>query len=178
MIRMLNSFTARRRFRLILAFASVHFIGLASSPFALAQGYLKSKHGDWEVRCEKPDGALREQCALLQSVVAEDKPNVNLHVIILKLADGKNRLLRVVVPLGVLLPSGLGLKVDDDDVGKAGFIKCLPTGCVAEVIMDDKLIDQLKKGQKATFIIFPTPEEGVGIPLSIAGFKEGFDALP
>jgi invasion protein IalB len=151
---------------------------LASGPGAVCQGVVKSKHGDWELRCETPPGAAKEQCALLQSVAAEDKPNINLTVIVLKTADGKSRLLRVIAPLGVLLPSGLGLKIDDTDVGRAGFVRCLPTGCVAEVVMEDKLIDQMKTGQKATFIIFQTPEEGVGIPLAMAGFKEGFDALP
>jgi invasion protein IalB len=151
---------------------------LASAPGALCQGVVKSKHGDWELRCETPPGAAKEQCALLQSVAAEDKPNINLVVIVLKTADGKSYLLRVIAPLGVLLPSGLGLKIDDVDVGRAGFVRCLPTGCVAEVVMEAKLIDQMKSGQKATFIIFQTPEEGIGIPLTIAGFKEGFDALP
>lgn len=159
-------------------FALIVFCLLASPPAALCQGVVKSKHGDWELRCETPPGASREQCALLQSVAAEDKPNINLMVIVLKTADGKNHLLRVIAPLGVLLPSGLGLKIDDIDVGRAGFVRCLPTGCVAEVVMEDKLTEQMKNGQKATFIIFQTPEEGIGIPLALAGFKEGFDALP
>ncbi len=145
---------------------------------AVAQGVVKSKHGDWELRCETPPGATREQCALLQSVAAEDKPNVNLVVIVLKTADGKSRLLRVIAPLGVLLPNGLGLKIDQADIGRAGFVRCLPTGCVAEVIMEDKLIDQLRTGQTATFIIYQTPEEGIGIPLNLAGFKDGYEKLP
>jgi invasion protein IalB len=145
---------------------------------AQAQGVVKSKHGDWELRCETPPGASREQCALLQSVAAEDKPNVNLVVIVLKTADGKSRLLRVIAPLGVLLPNGLGLKIDQADIGRAGFVRCLPTGCVAEVIMEDKLIDQMRTGQTATFIIYQTPEEGIGIPLNLAGFKDGYEKLP
>jgi invasion protein IalB len=151
---------------------------VANAGMAGAQGVVKAKHGDWEMRCETPPGAAKEQCALLQSVAAEDKPNVNLVVIVLKTADGKSRLLRVIAPLGVLLPSGLGLKIDNVDVGRAGFVRCLPTGCVAEVVMEQKLIDQMKSGANATFIIFQTPEEGIGIPLALAGFKEGFDALP
>src|SRR5690242_14032019 len=63
---------------------------LFTGPAAQAQGVVKSKHGDWELRCETPPGASREQCALLQSVAAEDKPNVNLVVIVLKTADGKS----------------------------------------------------------------------------------------
>lgn len=158
--------------------ALMAFALMAGAAPAQAQGAVKSKHGDWELRCETPPGASREQCALLQSVAAEDRPNVNLVVIVLKTADGKSRLLRVVAPLGVLLPSGLGLKVDATDIGRAGFVRCLPTGCVAEVVMEDKLLDQLRTGTTATFIIFQTPEEGVGIPLTLAGFKEGFEKLP
>ncbi|MCC3245115.1 invasion associated locus B family protein [Methylocystis sp. WRRC1] len=150
----------------------------ASGGESLAQGVVKSKFGDWEIRCETPAGASAEQCALIQSVVAEDKTNVNLVVIVLKTSDGKSRLLRVIAPLGVLLPNGLGLKIDETDIGRAGFVKCLPTGCVAEVVMDDKLIDQMKGGKTATFIIHQVPEEGIGLPLTLQGFKEGFAKLP
>jgi len=145
---------------------------------ASAQGVAKGKYGDWEMRCETPPGAAREQCALMQSVAADDKPNVNLVVIVLKTADGKSRLLRVIAPLGVLLPSGLGLKIDQTDIGRAGFVRCLPSGCVAEVVMDDKLLDQMRGGATGTFIIFQTPEEGIGIPLTLTGFKDGFEKLP
>src|SRR6266481_3045551 len=87
------------------------------------------------------------QCAVMQSVMAEDRPNVGLTVIVLKTADQKSRLMRVVAPMGVLLPSGLGLKIDNQDVGRAGFVRCLPSGCVAEVVMDETLIKQLRSGQ-------------------------------
>jgi len=143
-----------------------------------AQGVVRNTFGDWQLRCETPAGAKVEQCALVQNVAAEDRPNVTLLVIVLKTADGKSRLLRVVAPLGVLLPAGLGLKIDQADVGRAGFVRCLTTGCVAEVVMEDTLIDQLKKGQTATFIVFQTPEEGVGIPVSLNGFGPGFESLP
>ncbi len=77
-------------------------------------------------------------------MTAEDRPNVGLTVLVLKIADLKSRLMRVVAPLGVILPSGLGLKIDNVDVGRAGFVKCLPNGCLAEIIMDDKLVSQLR----------------------------------
>jgi invasion protein IalB len=157
-------------------------LGLAASTGtsgrALAQGAVKSVHNDWQVRCDTPPGAQGEQCALIQSVTAEDRANVGLTVIVLKTADQKSRLMRVVAPVGVLLPSGLGLKIDNAEIGRAGFVRCVPNGCVAEVIMDDNLIGKLRSGQSATFIIFQTPEEGIGFPISLKGFGEGFDKLP
>jgi invasion protein IalB len=151
---------------------------LMPSAHALAQGAVKSVHKDWQIRCDTPPGAKSEQCALIQSVTAEDRANVGLTVIVLKTADQKSRLMRVVAPLGVLLPSGLGLKIDNADIGRAGFVRCLPNGCIAEVVMDDTLIGKLRTGKSATFIIFQTPEEGIGFPMSLAGFGEGYDKLP
>src|SRR5450755_4509064 len=145
---------------------------------AAAQGAVKSVHKDWQIRCDTPPGAKTEQCALIQSVTAEDRANVGLTVIVLKTADAKSRLMRVVAPLGVLLPSGLGLRSEETDVGRAGFVRCLPNGCIAEVIMDDELLKKLRAGKTATFIIFQSPEEGIGFPMSMAGFGEGYDKLP
>jgi invasion protein IalB len=156
--------------------AVAFLFGLTTS--AGAQGAVRSVHGDWQIRCDTPPGAQGEQCALIQSVVAEDRSNAGLTVIVLKTADQKSKLMRVVAPLGVLLPSGLGLKLDNQDVGRAGFVRCLPNGCVAEVVMDDKLLSQLRTAKTATFIIFETPEEGIGFPLSLNGLGEGYDKLP
>ncbi len=145
---------------------------------AVAQGEVKSKHGDWDLRCDKPAGATTEQCVIMQFVTAQDRENVGLSVVVMKTADKQARILRVLAPLGVLLPRGLGLRIDNTDMGTTGFIRCLPNGCVSEVLMDDALIQQLRKGKQAMFIIFQTPEEGIGVPISLAGFGEGFDALP
>lgn len=149
-----------------------------STSATFAQGEVKSSHGDWQMRCDTPPGAASEQCALIQNVTAEDRENVGLSVIILKTADKQARILRVLAPLGVLLPSGLGLRVDDADIGRAGFVRCLPNGCIAEVILDEQLLTKLRGGIQATFIIFQTPEEGIGIPISLNGFSAGFELLP
>jgi invasion protein IalB len=168
----------RRLTALLLVPALAAIIAAAPAGRALAQGAVKSVHKDWQIRCDTPPGAKVEQCALIQSVTAEDRANIGLTVIVLKTADQKSRLMRVVAPLGVLLPSGLGLKIDNADVGRAGFVRCLPNGCIAEVVMDDELIKKLRTGKTSTFIIFQTPEEGIGFPMSLKGFGDGYDKLP
>jgi invasion protein IalB len=163
--------------RLFGFFTSILALAVLAAGPASAQGMVKQTAGDWQIRCDTPPGAKSEQCALVQSVTAEDRPNVGLSIIVLKLADNKHRLLRVLAPLGVLLPAGLGLRIDDAEIGRAGFVRCLPDGCVAEVVMDENLITKLRTGKSAVFIIFQTPEEGIGIPVSLNGFGPGFDGL-
>src|ERR1044072_7302338 len=143
-----TGYTMGALIRLSLAcVAALAATALAGAP-AVAQGTVKSVHGDWQIRCDTPPGAQGEQCALIQSVTAEDRPHVGLTGMVLQTAAQKSRLMRVLAPLGVLLPSGLGLKLDNVDVGRAGFVRCLPNGCVAEVVMDDKLLGQLGTDRK------------------------------
>lgn len=158
--------------------AAVAALMLAMPSAALAQGVVKAQYGDWQMSCDTPPGASFEQCAIIQNVTAEDQPNVGLSVIVLKTADQQARLLRVLAPLGVLLPNGLGLNVDGKDIGRVAFVRCLPNGCIAEVVLDEELLKTLSEGKSAIFVVFKTPEEGVGIPVSLAGFGDGFAQLP
>lgn len=149
-----------------------------SSAFAQApEGTVKAQHGDWQVVCKAPPpGAKSETCALVQSVTAEDRNNVGLTVYFQKFSNG-TRVLRVFAPVGVLLPPGLGLKIDDKDVGHAPFLRCHAFACYAQVVAEDKLVEQLKTGKTAIFIIFQTEEAGIGIPISLAGFSQALAAL-
>ena len=114
----------------------------------------------------------------MQNVIAEDRPEVGLSVVVLKTADQQSKILRVLAPLGVLLPSGLGLNVDGKDIGRAYFVRCFTDGCYAEVILDENLLKTLRSGTQATFIVFQSREEGIGIPVDLSGFTEGYAELP
>ncbi len=149
---------------------------LASNPPAQDPA-IRGVYGEWALRCDVQTGSTVEQCALVQNVYAEGKPDLQLVVVILKAPEG-GYLLRVVAPLGIILPAGLGLRIDGTDIGKTGFMRCLANGCMAEVSMDDGLISRFSTGTTALFIVFPTPGEGTGLPIPLAGFANGLARLP
>lgn len=153
-------------------------LALAAAPSSLAQDENKEKFGDWEVNCGKPPGAREEKCALVQSVIDEERSNVGLRVVFL-LASGGQMVLRVVAPLGVLLPFGLGLRIDDEPIGDKPlpFIRCRPMGCISEIVVKDALLAKMKTGKTALFIIVETKEEGRAIPVSLKGFSKGLEKL-
>jgi invasion protein IalB len=162
---------------LAIAQSAVLLIPGAALAVDAPEGTIKSQHGDWQVVCKDPPaGAKLPVCALVQSVTAEDKNNIGLTVYFQKFSNG-TRVLRVFAPLGVLLPPGLGLKIDDKDVGHAPFLRCHSFACYAQVVVEDSLIEQLKTGKTAIFIIFQTEEAGIGIPISLKGFGEALGDL-
>ena len=141
-------------------------------------GSVRSNHGAWSVICDKPAGASEEQCALMQNVIADDRPEVGLSVVVLKTADRKARILRILAPLGVL-KDGMELFVDGNNIGRAYFTRCFSEGCYVEVEIDEELMKILRAGKAAVFALRESADQDrVGIPIELAGFGEGYDALP
>lgn len=138
---------------------------------------VRATFGAWQMLCDQLPGAQNEMCALFQTVEAADRPNTGLAVFVFRTADQRSNIMRVIAPLGVLLTGGLGLRIDDQNIGSTDFVRCWPTGCIAEARLADDLLARLRNGRSATFILFMTPEEGVGIPVALEGLSQGFDAL-
>ncbi len=159
--------------RVLLALASVP----ACAQSEVGSGQVKAIYGAWKLKCAQVAGAKHDKCALVQDLKLEDRPNMFLTVLFMRAFDSDKKILRIVAPLGVVLPAGLGLRVDGADVGNVKFLKCWKFGCLAEVIVNDELVSKFASGQTASFIVFPTPESGVGFPAPLAGFADGLKGL-
>lgn len=145
-------------------------------PTEFSNAEIIDKFDDWQVLCKKRADGKGKSCGAVQSVTATERKNISLTVYFQRFNNGV-RTLRVFAPLGVLMPPGLGLKVDDKDVGHAPFIKCVRFGCYALVMVDDALFTKLRQGNTAIFVIFQTEESGFGIPISLSGFADAVRAL-
>lgn len=143
-----------------------------------AAAVLRGTYGAWQLYCRTPPGAREEKCAIVQRVTDEERPNVGLNVQLFKSIGDNANMMRVVAPLGIFLPRGLGIKVDGEDVGNAKYVKCArTTGCIAEFELQDEVVTKFQSGENALLIIFPTVDEGIGIPVSLEGFTKAFETL-
>jgi invasion protein IalB len=174
--------------------AAIGFATVCGLPLpVLAQATVKGTFGDWQMRCETnpapvapaqadtpaPEG---EQCYLYQNIADDSSDRLNLIISVLKLPNPKSpgekrTILRVLAPLGVLLPRGLGLRLDDKDIGSTGFVRCWSNACIAEVDMDGGLVDQFKTAKQATFFFSISEEEARGLPVSLDKFGDGLAQL-
>ena len=138
----------------------------------------ESVFGDWTIRCDAiADGA--EQCALTQAVEAEDRDDVWLNAYAFRPADSEGTtLLSILVPLRVILPKGLGLRIDDAELTVFDYVTCSVEGCLASINLTEAMITAMREGTEALFVIYFEDATGIGIPISLNGFGDGLDALP
>ena len=135
------------------------------------------RFGAWTHRCENVPGAIEQQCRIEQFVVDERRPSISLLVMVFRTADKKNLFMRVVTPLGLFLPSGVRLLVDQQTLPLTiPYAQCYSVGCTAELI-DNATINGLAVATSLFVIVWPTPEDPIGVPISLDGFSTALGKL-
>lgn len=149
---------------------------------ALAQvGHTAATHGDWQIRCFVPGEARGDEtCALHQFVVAEERDDADLRVLVWR-DEEVGPVLQVVTPLEVRLRAQISVSVDEEVIGRMAFERCTVEGCIAEVLLDEAALGRFLIGETAFFGYQLTTDgdanAAIGFPISLEGFAEGFDAL-
>ncbi len=140
-------------------------------------------HGAWQVQCgdvpAQKDQPAKKQCGMVQLSKSEKNEKVALSLIVLKVKQGDKdmTMMRVVVPIGVYLPTGVALEIDKAAVARVPFTRCLPRTCEAFAEASPPTIEKLKKGTAANFIIYEAPGLGIPMKISLDGFAAAFDDL-
>ena len=137
---------------------------------------LTATHGAWELHCIEGT----ETCAMQQVGETGDGRRALL-VTVQRLAgvtaEGRPvpAAITVNTPIGVLIPYGVRVKVDQGNVAPVPLLRCLPDNCAARAPLAQEAIDQFKRGSTATFGFFL--QEEVLVEVSLNGFTAAYDAL-
>ena len=137
---------------------------------------LSATHGDWEIRCIEGT----RNCLMVQ-VVNNGEGEPLVRVVVEKMPSGAEAeaIMRFTTPEGVLLPRGLGLRVDGGQQVAAPFVTCAQGQCVAQASLRNQEITMFKRGAAAelTLVPFRQPDTPVTGRMSLMGFTRSFDEL-
>ncbi|MCZ2203877.1 invasion associated locus B family protein [Bartonella sp. A05] len=134
-------------------------------------------YGAWTKVCSLPPGTPNLQCEIVQNVQAQNRRDITFRVAFYKLPKNQGVLMRVSVPIRVELRPGIGIKVDNKDIGKIEYRRCLSDTCIAETLLTEDMLKPFFKGKEATYFIFITPEQGVGAIVDLNDFSTAYAAL-
>jgi invasion protein IalB len=128
---------------------------------------------DWTLRCQMAE-ADREVCEMRQRIVDQNGNRVVLAVVG-RLPGTDIPGLLVLLPLGIPLPPGAFLKIDQGEEKRVPIERCEREGCRVELLVDDQLLPRLKAGSKAVVSFHVYDGQGktprVDVPISLIGFS-------
>lgn len=136
---------------------------------------------DWRLVCETVDKEKRCRAFQRLSIKQGEKTQVMLIASIGYVDDGKaGRVptLRLSTPLGVVLPAGLAVNVDQGEKENLPFHICLLDGCMTEIGLSDKGISDMKKGRKMNVTYRAAGiKQPVAVQISLKGFTAAYNEL-
>ncbi len=132
---------------------------------------------NWTVRCEKAKEAEEETCYIFQNLVLKEGGQRVLHIAVGYLPDREEPVALLTLPLGISLPPGGTLQVDDNEPVRFQIERCEPNGCRAGLILRPELLQQFKKGMKAQVTFHDAGRRPISVPVSLQGFTAGLASL-
>jgi invasion protein IalB len=136
----------------------------------------RNTHQDWQSLCE-----LREEntiCQISQTLKIEKDGQVDFTVRITLTKRAGKILMEVALPLGLDLPAGIALQVDESNEINLPFATCVALGCAVVVETKEEFLNQLRKGTILKVAFRPFGQtQGVLLNVSLRGFTSAIQVL-
>jgi len=131
---------------------------------------------DWRVAC--PSAETKDVfCELSTDVIdnSQGTPNAVARAGITTTKDGK-QMLNFMLPHGVALEAGMGLRLGKDPVKVFQYRTCNSLGCLAETAFDPALASALSSADDASVMFAGLDGKRVSVPMSFKGYKQSLSA--
>lgn len=133
---------------------------------------------DWTKVCGKPAAGQKETCFTTRDFTADPKQPPQVALAIYDVKGEDNRIVRVLLPIGLMLRPGVRFSVDKGATSSGAYEFCMPNGCFAEAQVNGKVIDQMKKGTMLNVVAKGPANNEITFALPLANFGKGFDGAP
>jgi invasion protein IalB len=134
---------------------------------------------------EKEPQKIEQKICLTHLEQIDPRNGMPLVSVAIRHIDGKDKeALMIMVPLHVILPPGVLVKLEDNDGKSEGeplkipFVYCAITGCVAEVEATKDLIEKMKKSKAIGIGVVNMSGKGIKFALPMQGFEKTLAGPP
>lgn len=133
---------------------------------------------EWTKVCGTDQNTKTEICYTTRDFVSDQgQPVLALAVYDVK-GQQPQKVVRFVMPLGLLLQPGLRFAVDQGQATPGRYVMCLPNGCFAEAQVKDDFIAAIKKGNNLNVSVQNQMGREITFAVPAAGFGKAFDGPP
>ena len=137
----------------------------------------EKNYQDWRLRCERKNDNDPERCFIIQIARTENDKRDVLRIGVRYPEPDKPAMVFLTLPLGVYLPAGLLLQIDEGETLRIPVEICLPNGCHTRMALEGELLQNLKSGRQAKLAFRDSRQQQITVPVSLAGFTAAFAAL-
>jgi invasion protein IalB len=131
----------------------------------------------WAARCTSASREAPLECAIEQTAVLSKTGQLVVLVNIRVPSDTHAPVLLVQLPLGLNLPVGAKLQVDEGKVTDLQIQTCESRGCYATLPLPADLLAAMKSGKQMKLSFQSMNKETIAVPMPLADFAAAYDKI-
>jgi invasion protein IalB len=131
----------------------------------------------WAVRCSSVSRDAPLECAIEQSAVLTKTGQLIVLINIRVPGDTHTPVAQVQLPLGLNLPVGARLQVDDGKAVDLQILTCENRGCYASSVIAPDMLAALRAGKQLKVSFQDMAKETISIPIPLADFAAAYDKI-
>ncbi len=131
----------------------------------------------WAVRCTSASREAPLECAMEQTAVLSKTGQLIVLVNIRVPSDTRAPVAMVQLPLGLNLPGGAKLQVDDGKTADLQIQTCENRGCYAGAAITPDVLAALKSGKQLKLSFQNLAKETITIPMPLTDFAAAYDKI-
>ena len=133
--------------------------------------------GGWIARCASPSRDAPLECAMEQNAVIAKTGQVVVVVNIRIAPDNRAPVALIQLPLGLNLPAGAKVQVDEGKTVDLQVQTCEQRGCYANTPIAPDLLAALRSGKQLKVSFQNLAKETITIPMPLADFAAAYDKI-
>ncbi|MGO1117818.1 invasion associated locus B family protein [Rhodovibrionaceae bacterium A322] len=138
----------------------------------------RGTYGPWALQCETALNTQKEYCRLSQSTFQDDAQTKRLlQVIIARSGKSQNLGLLIWLPLGISLPMGTFIQLDNGEPLELIVERCEYNGCRIETELAASYLEKLQQSDKASVLVHDRRRNLVELDFSLASLSDALAAL-
>src|SRR4051794_18836603 len=131
----------------------------------------------WIARCGSASRDAPLECAIEQNAVLPRTGQLVIAVNIRVPADTHTPSALIQLPLGLNIPNGAKLQVDDGNIADLQIQTCEARGCYAGTTIAPELLAAMKSGKQLKVSFQNLNKETLTVPLPLADFAAAYDKI-
>jgi invasion protein IalB len=126
----------------------------------------------WVSRCVSASRQSPVECSMEQTAALTNTGQVLAAVTVRVPADTRQPVMMVQLPVGLYLPAGLVLQVDESKPQTIPLQTCDVKGCYAGMQVNPELLSALKGGKRLTMTFEDLAKHNIAVPFALDNFAE------
>lgn len=131
----------------------------------------------WETTCTSSGRGTNPDCKIEQTIVVTKTQQRILSVLVRVPAESHTPAMMIHLPLGLFLPAGITLQLDQQMSLQLNVQTCDANGCYSGTPISENMLTAMKTGKHLTVSFQSLAKQTMSVPVPLVGFAEAYQKV-